>query len=419
VTDSVELTVDRLAKTGEGVAQHEGRAVFVDGTIPGERIRVRLSTEGQVVRGYDLEVVEPSPARRRPHCPLASHCGGCDWQHLDESVQLKHKHGIVIGALQHVGGIDLSGTTIEAPSAAHVSVGARRRATLHQAGEGLGFFGKASHRRVEVQLCPALTERLRELPKVIAKQLGTALKAIDEVRLLEVGGEVGVSLHLKGRLKPRLTEVAERLVRDGVAQQVVVAPEGAPPLVVGASMLDEANVKYRVDGFAQANAQVNDAIREKVVSWVRASPVDEVLELYAGNGNFTFAVADTAQQVTAIESSVLSVSLAQAGVRALGLNNVRLLQGDAKTLTTGLIREGRRFEVMLLDPPRAGAPGVALWAQQLLVRRVVYLACDPASLARDAKALVANGYRPTRLQSFDLFPQTRHVEALMCFERES
>lgn len=415
----LELVIDRLSKSGEGVAEVSGRAVFVPGALPGETVLAEVPDTGKALRAELLSILKASLARRQPMCGKAGECGGCDWMHITEDEQVAWKESIVVSALEHVGGVK-GGTyellpTVRSPKA----LGYRRRATLHPTKGKLGFFGKRSHARVEIDECPALTDPLSALPRVLAEALGASVKELEEARLLECEGKVAVSLHAKGPLRPRHRQALEALVRDGVIDGGVLVPgEGKGALeTVGTPTLEEDGLLHRPEGFAQANAEVNRALVRNAVELLAVQPGEAVLELYAGNGNFTFPLADRSGSVLAVESAAVSVMLAQAAARKRGVGNVRFVQGACEKIADGLVKEGARFDRLLLDPPRTGAPGVGTWASRLLVSCVVYVACDPAALARDAAALVAHGFRPLALQVVDLFPQTRHVEAVLAFGR--
>lgn len=416
----IELVIDRLSKSGEGVAELSGRAVFVAGALPGETVLAEVSDSGKALRAELLGILKASLARRQPMCPMAGECGGCDWMHITEDEQVAWKESIVISALEHGGGIKpgscMQLATVRSPKA----LGYRRRATLHPTKGKLGFFGRRSHARVQIDRCPALTAPLADMPHVLSGALGPSVKELEEVRLLECEGRVAVSLHAKGPLRSRHREALGRLVRDGAIDGGVLVPgEGKGAVeTVGEPTLEEDGLLYRPDGFAQANAWVNRALVRQAVELLHLQGGEAVLELYAGNGNFTFSIAERATSVLAVESAAVSVMLAQAAARKRNVGNVRFVQAASEKIAEGLVKEGARFDRLLLDPPRSGAPGVGRWASRLLVSRVVYVACDPAALARDASELVANGFRPTALQVVDLFPQTRHVEAVMAFARD-
>ncbi len=415
----LSLLIERLSKSGDGVASHQGRAVFVAGVAVGETVEVELVEGGKALRGELVRVEKASPARREPPCPLADRCGGCSWLHLEEAEQRKQKEEIVLGSLEHVAGLERESLERSPIVSASAALGVRRRATLHPQDGKLGFFGRRSHEHVAVERCPALTPRLTSLPGALAEALGSHLKGIEEVRLLEAGGRVSISLHLEGKVKPKLREAAEALVRGALVDGVVLAGgegQGAPELV-GEPTLRDAGVFVRPDGFAQAGVEVNAALVARAVELLDVRGGEAVLELFSGNGNFTFPLAERAGQVVAVESAALSVQLAQKAAREKKVSTVRFMQGDAEKMVDGLIREAARFDRLLVDPPRTGAPGLERWASRLLVERLVYVACDPVSLARDAKALVGQGYRAEALALFDLFPQTHHVEAVMAFAR--
>lgn len=402
------------------MAQYEGRAVFVAGALPGERVLAEVGEAGKALRGEVVQLLTTSPSRRPPPCSLAERCGGCDWMHLQDEAQLEHKQEIVLSTLEHLGGVERTSFELLPTMRSGESLGYRRRAVLHPVGGALGFHGRASHVRVEVARCPALTRPLADFPALLAARLGAnTLKELEEVRLLECEGRVAVSLHFKAQIRPRHREALELALRDGILDGAILQPgEGKGQAeLLGEPVLEEDGVRHRPDGFAQANVPVNRRLVQATVELLELRPADRVLELYSGNGNFTFRVAPSVAQVVAVESAALSVALAQQAALKRAVTNVRFVQGDSEKIADGLVREGARFERLLVDPPRSGAPGVGRWASGLLCERVVYVACDPTSLARDAKELVGRGYKPLALQLFDLFPQTHHVEALMAFSR--
>ncbi len=416
----LELRVERLSKSGDGVAPHEGRAVFIAGALPGERVLVEVTEQGKALRGEVLDVLEPSASRRAPVCPVASSCGGCDWMHLQEDEQLRQKTEIVVSALEHVGGIARDAYALLPTVPSPQAVGYRRRAVLHPVKDALGFHGRKSHERVAVKSCPALTPALTNFPGRLATALGAAtLKELEEVRLLECEGRVAISLHAKAQIRPRHRDALTAALREGLIDGAIVHPadgKGAVELL-GKPVLDEEGVLHRPDGFAQANAEVNRRLVSQSLELLDVHGSERVLELYSGNGNFTFRLASHADQVVAVESFPLSVALAQNAALKHGVSNVRFVQGDSEKIAKGLVNERERFDRLLVDPPRSGAPGVGSWANGLLVSRVVYVACDPTSLARDAKDLGEHGFHPIALQLFDLFPQTHHIEAVMAFTR--
>lgn len=414
------LSIERLSKSGDGVAEVGGRAVFVSGVVPGDVVMAEVFEQGRVLRAEVLEVVQSGPGRREPWCPLAGTCGGCDWMHLSEEVQHQHKTQIVTSSLEHLAGITDAQYEFLGLQASSLSYNTRRRAVLHPVRGRLGFFGRRSHTHVAVDVCPALSPELESLPGTLADILGSTLKDIDAVHVLEVGQKAAVALMTRGALRPKHREMATALVRDDHVEGVVLVPgngKGSPELI-GQAVLEQDGLLYRPDAFAQANAEVNRALVGHAIEAMALTADDAVLELYAGNGNFSFPLSERSGSLVAVESSTVSIDLAQQAARRRRVANVRFIQGDCERIVKGLMRESRRFSKLFLDPPRTGAPGVGEWASRLLVERVVYVACDPAALARDAANLVKFGYRPLTVKLFDLFPQTKHIEVVMSFARQ-
>jgi 23S rRNA (uracil1939-C5)-methyltransferase len=423
-TQQLELRIDRLSQLGDGVAQHEGRAVFIPGAFPGETVRAEVTPDGRILRGRLLEVLTPSPARRPSPCHMSPCCGAYEWLTLQESAQREAKLEIVLSALEHNGRIPRSEVDVQPVLASPRQLGYRRRAVLHFTREGLGLFERGTHERVTLTACPVLADPLRELPGRLAPFLKPLAKDGEEVHLLAEGEQVAFAVTLKGPVTQKHLTAAEEAVRRlGLKGAVLVPKEGSPrqvgkPVLRSFSPLTpERPLFLRPDAFSQANAELNVGLVSAALTQLGPKEGDRVLELYSGNGNFTLPIASLAREVVAVESGPVSVELAQRALREGSVTNVRLMQSDARKACESLLKDGERFDLLLVDPPRTGAPEVARWAQGFGVRTVVYVACDPASLARDGGALKAAGFRPGTLQVVDMFPQTRHVEAVMSFHR--
>ena len=420
----IELTIERLGQLGEGVALYEGRTVFIPGAFPGERVRVRLEQAGKVVRGHLIgAVLAPSPDRRESPCALSARCGGCDWLELAEPVQRAAKQEIVLSALEHLGKLERGAFTVRPLLVSPRDFGYRRRAVLHFLKDELAYFGRRTHDRVPVSECPALVSALSGLPGKLAPLLKPVAKDAEELHLLAEGGKAAFAVMLKGQVTARHVDACEAAVRALRLEGAVLVPKEGSPRVVGKPVLrsmsplrPEVPLYLRPDSFAQAHAEANVGLVTSAVYELAPRETDTVLELYSGNGNFTFPLAAAAASVLGVESSPVGVELAQRSAREGGVTNVRFVQGDARKVGEGLKREGKRFDLLLADPPRTGAPGLGRQARELGVRRVVYVACDPGSLARDAAGLLEAGYKPLALQVVDMFPQTHHVESVMAFE---
>jgi len=419
---SVDVSIDRLGLEGEGIATYQGRALFIPGAFPTERVRVRLEASGKVLRGHLEAVLVASSERREAPCPLADRCGGCDWMQLSPDSQRREKERLVVDALVRIGHI-VSGSFEVLPTAGTgTDVGTRRRAVLHWGSQGLGYFGRRSHALVAVEHCPALVPALEALPGQLhgpLEAIGASLKA---VHLLAEGTAVSVALELKHPVRPRSREVAQGLVRTGAAQGVTLLEPGGHAEEVGRPALHapapgrpDLLLRLRADGFTQAHVSGVEVLVQRALELLHPTQADRALELYAGNGTFTFALSGRVASVVAVEFSALSLALGAGAGRAGHVENVRWVQGDAMRVCAGLQKEGARFDVLLVDPPRTGAPKLSQYVQPLGIRSLVYVGCDAGSMARDAGRLVAAGLRLRTVQLVDLFPNTHHVEALLAF----
>lgn len=422
---SARLTVRRLSQLGEGVALFWGRSVFIEGGLPGEKIRGRFDPRARVLRVEDPELVERSSSRRVSFCPHSDRCGGCDWIHLDDSAQREAKQEIVLSTLEHLAGIERSRLEVRPFIASPRSTGYRARAVFHVAEEGLGFFGRRSHERIRVSACPALIEAAQSMPERVAAALTPMLGDIEAVELIATERRAAIGINLKAAIKPRHPEIVERALRAAELSGAVLRPNEGPVMLIGKPTLSieapgAAGVRLylRPDAFFQANAEGNGLlVRAALDATPTNAKAPRVLELYCGNGNFTFGLAARSHQVVAVESASVGLEMARKAASDARVSNMRFIQGDAEKIADGLAKEGERFDVLFVDPPRAGAKGIGVWAERLGVRHVTYVACDPSSLARDARELESRGFVARTVQVVDMFPQTRHVEAVMAFAR--
>ncbi len=421
---AVLLKIEELAWGGDAVARHEGRPVFVKGALPGDLIEVELAQDRRgSVRGQLVRLVEPSPARVQPGCPHFGACGGCQWLSLDRPEQARWKQTLLREALVRIGGVDPEFTRIHPLIASPQALRYRQRARLHLAKGALGFSEEGSHQLVDVQECrllePALEKALLALKAALALE-GAVPRCVD-IALACDDKKVSAAFFLSAFQKSALERV-ERLVKAvGLAGAVVVV-EGAPPKLLGDPVLTfEAAgapgvaLHGRPDLFAQVNRQTNALLVGELLR-VLGKP-SRVLELFAGAGNLTFAMAARGAAVTAIEIAGDSLELARRSAREAKVAGVRFIAGDSLKVARGLAQEGARFDALVLDPPRTGAKGIAEVAAALGVPRIVYISCDPATLARDLKELAGKGFRALAATPVDLFPQTFHVEGVVLLER--
>ncbi len=377
VGDVVELRIDALAAGGDGVGRApDGRVIFVPLTAPGDRVRARLETLHPRHARAELErVLEPGSTRVTPPCQAFGECGGCSWQHVDYATQCEAKRVIVEDALRRVGRLALPAPVTLEPSPAPYAYRARARVAV-SAGE-VGYRRRRSQALCAVRCCPVLTgpaeAQLRALANAPPPRDGEWEIA---------SGARGARAHAVGSPGP-----------------AIELDVGGTPLRVSAGV------------FFQANTALHAAL---VASVVRAAGTGSLaLELYAGAGLFTLALARAFERVIAVEADPVAVDDLRHNVARAGRSGVEIVHDRVEAVLAGEHFRGVRPDVVVLDPPRTGlARGAADSLSARAPERIVYLSCDPATLARDLAALVAGGYALERVEAFDLFPHTPHVEVL-------
>lgn len=408
----IEMTVGPVAHGGHCVARHEGRVVFVRHALPGERVVVRVTEDRHpgFCRADAVQVLEASPHRVERPCPYSGpgRCGGCDWQHVDPAEQRRLKAEVVREQLVRLGHLDaadplLGGLTVEELPGGPLRWRSRARFAVARSGAA----GLRRHRSNDVVVlddCPITAE------PAAAAVLG---------RRWPGAGAVDVSIDSTG------TVTTTRLDRRGSPTTTRILHAGAevPEEPVGRAARTAAGREWEVEGtgFWQVHPAAADALVEAVRGLAAVRPGETVLDLYAGAALFGGALAPDAGsggRVVCVESDAAACAAADANLA--GTPQAEVWQGevDAEGLTGLLGDLAGAPDVVVLDPPRAGAgPQVSGVLAGSGARAVVYVACDPAALGRDTAALAAGGLRLTGLRAFDAFPMTAHVECVALFEK--
>ncbi len=429
---TVLVTIDKLVHGGKGLAHEGSLAVFVEGVLPGESVRIQLE---RVKKGYAegrlLEVVTSSPDRTTAPCPVYGQCGGCQLQHASSSAQLALKRDILAETLVRLGGL----TDVDVPPlmVSPEVYGYRNRARLAVVTPkgktaSLAYHEEGSHRLVPIAACPLLAPRLNETVAHLNRALaGSGMMAalIQEVRLGYSVATGELVIHYEAeRCTRRQAEGWFERVRTGLAGlkgQVMIAGRGLQQRqwVDGETALTEqmAGLRLRCSdrSFMQANWRLNETLVETVTDWAltgqERAPL-RVLELYAGIGNFGLPIARGGALVTLLEASPAALADARYNARVNHVGRCRFRQGPAEAILDASTPD--EYDLVLMDPPRTGLSKEALTGLlRLRPHRLVYLSCDPPTLARDLRAMREAGYRVTRLQGFDMFPQTMHIETLV------
>jgi 23S rRNA (uracil1939-C5)-methyltransferase len=422
MAERLQLELSDMAHGGEALGRREGKVFFVSYAIPGERVLIEVTQEEERwARGRLLELLAPAPERVAPRCPHfgPEACGGCHWQHIDYPAQLRFKTAVLRDQLQRIG--RLPDPSVKPALAVGKPWAYRLHARLHPAGDGgegeapspagLGYVSADGQRIVPVRECPILHPLLSGLLGDL--ELGLEGLAQVSLRAARQTGEQMVIFEMEED-EPIALEV------DQAVSCIQLLADRTPLTLVGLPHLTErvAGRDYRISppSFFQVNPDGAEALIRLATSYLEPGPGDRLLDLYCGVGLFALALAGQVAQVIAVEADRFAAEDARYNAAAQGAENVRVVEGTVAEAMAGPVEAA---ELAILDPPRGGCePGALEALARLRPRRVVYVSCDPATLARDARILAATGYRLVEAQPVDLFPQTYHIESVSLFERE-
>jgi len=413
-----DIEIHDLTHDGRGIGHNEGKACFVEGALPGERVSWNLQNSH---RQYDegiLEVVlQPSPDRVEPSCEYFGTCGGCQLQHLSYAAQVQAKQSRLKKTLEHKG-IEPD-TWLEPLLSKPLAYRRRARLSLSKTSkkypeQKIGFKHRASAQIVSIDHCPVLIPELNNLipyiSNLVAGLSNQQRQGVCEIELnfdegltsiLLIADQAGPSTRLEKPPEPmRHCDIWYRPKKDKPI--LIYSPEGSEE-------------KPGPPGFMQANAVINLAISEKIEQLLDLQESDHLLDLFCGSGNFSIAMAASAGQVTGIEVQGQAVDFAR--TRAQGLEHLTFWSADLfdPDALKGLRAVFRKATAVILDPPRAGAEAVVTELCKPKPERVLYLSCHLATFARDAEMLVSKGYGLKSLGLVDMFPQSMHTEVVGLF----
>lgn len=420
------LRIEALANGGRGLARDNGRVIFVAGAFPGDLVTVRLSKiKKSYAQGEVVELLQPSSLRRKPPCPVADECGGCQWQQLPYAEQLKWKQQLFVDTLHRRAGVSpsLVRPIVPAPEEFGYRSRVQIKCFLSPAGFVTGFYRPQSRFVVSVDRCPLMAPALNELLVELRSLIGPSRFAGQVPQLdLAVGADAGLRaiVHFLGDDTEGLTELLEPHVRKtGYDLALQHGRKETLQLLHGSGELgivvDQPGLrlKYAAGGFAQVNLSQNVKLVDAALAAAELNGRQRVLDLYCGMGNFSLPLARRAKFVIGVEDYAPSIAMAKCNSTDNHIDNVAFHVMPAEQ---ALVRCEGEIDLLMLDPPRSGAYEVAKQLLQRPVDRVVYVSCDPQTLARDLQVLLNGGYRLVFSQAFDMFPQTHHVESLTCLE---
>ena len=441
--DPVELQIESLSHEGRGVARIEGKVAFVEGALAGEKVLARYI---QKRSQYDVlsteEVLEPAAERVDSDCPVSNICGGCSLRHLDTDRQLALKQSMLLEHLQHSAGLNADAFELLPMIKAGTSH-YRRKARLavryvqKKGGALVGFREKHSSFITVMDDCKVLVSEVASLIPALKTLISNLSSAADIPQIEVAAGELSpdvdapLQVALIFRHLQRLeTADSDALLAFAAQHDLHCYLQPAGPDSVhriypeqGPDRLDyylpsfKLRLQFHPMDFTQVNGPINRQIVARVIEMFEISPGERVLDLFCGLGNFTLPLAVQGCQVTGVEGSE---EMVKRGYENGALNNLNNMEFFCADLTKPFLEEPWaqiKYEKLLLDPPRSGALEVVQQIHHLSPRLVVYVSCNPATLARDSAELIKQGYRLKSAGVMDMFPHTNHVESMAVFER--
>ena len=444
--ETIDLAIDDLAFGGEGVGRLDGYVIFVRGGLPGDRLRVTLTeARSRYGRGTIEAVLEPSPDRVTPPCPYFGQCGGCRLQHLAYPAQLAFKEKQVRDCLTRLGGLPPFELRPIVPAPEPYGYRNKMEFTVADPGPAVGLHAAERYDVVlDIERCLLQSERMNALLDEVRHQARTrGLSVWDQrtergllrfvtvregrrtgeamVNLVASTPDVEALMPVADALKTRVPATASVLVNVN-AKKASVAIGTEEHLLLGRDHITESlgglTFQVSANSFFQTNTVQAERLFALVAEACALDGAETVLDLYSGTGAISLLLARRAGHVYGIELAAAAVADAVRNAHANGIDNCTFLAGEVRHVLPALMREGVRAAVVVADPPRAGFHPKALAALAALApARIVYVSCNPATLARDVGDLARQGYRLEWVQPVDMFPQTPHIEAVARLSR--
>jgi len=409
--ETIPLRIEKMVHNGLGFARRDGQACLVKYAITGELVNARIDCQHkQFLETTAIDILEPSPERVEPPCPLFYECGGCHLQHMTYTEQLASKTQALADSLQRIGKFsepDIS-PAIASPQSLHYRIKAGLKVELDPE-LVIGLYQEKSHTLVNLERCLLLHDQLNAaLPLVRAQYNEKPLvKAkVQYLDMLACSHPETILLHAQS--SPRKARAFSLSMRN---ERFNLCPDGASDTVFDLHFIRTAN------SFCQVNAGQNENMIEVVLDFLNPQPGRRILELYCGSGNFSLFLARRGAQIFGIEGNRMAVQQARRNAANNAIEGCRFETADVNQIQLKSLPF--KCNSLLLNPPRSGCPGKVL--KQILGLRpsnIVYVSCNPATLSRDLHLLCKGGYHLDRIQPLDMFPQTCHIETVVKLIRD-
>jgi 23S rRNA (uracil1939-C5)-methyltransferase len=423
------VIIETLSHEGRGVAHVKGKTVFVQGGLPGETVHFEyVKRHRQYDEAKAIEIISAHPDRVSPACAHFNVCGGCRLQHYHPAKQIAHKQQIFLEQLQHIANVQPDAIL---PPLTAESFGYRRKARLgvkYVAAKGRVLIGFREHNGrflADISTCsvlhPTVGNKLTALSELIA-----GLSIYQKIPQIEVAVADTVTALIIRHLQAFTPQDLQKL-RDFAqihAFHLYLQPGNSSTCQLFWPENGDPYLSYSIEGltllfqpqdFTQVNFGINTQMVRRTIELLQPKPHEKLLDLFCGLGNFTLPFATHCQHITGVEGSQEMVQRAQMNAHYNHITNVEFYSSDLDTPPIAQLWANRTYDKIILDPPRSGALAVVQTIQRFGAHQILYISCNPATLARDTAELLKQGYRLQQAGIMDMFPHTSHVEAMALF----
>ena len=449
--DVLEVIPEKLVYEGAALAKVDGFPIFIDGGCPGDKLKIRIKKANKSFANAEiLEILEPSAHRVKPFCPIHNVCGGCGWQYVDYNFQLEQKRNIVFETIKKITGREIEvKPVIPSPKTKEFRSKVQYPVSQTKVSKRLlaGYYKKGSHELVNVKFCPIqpkIIDKITEFIRKTAKELEISgynekthkgelrhivyrysvsenecivIFVVNNTKLNEKFKNLSKKVmnefaHVKGCLINYNTE-KNNLILTGDTRKI----QGENHII---EKIDEKTFKISANSFFQ----VNIGSAKNIFNTVKNIIVENyekprLLDAYSGVSSFGIWLADIADEVVSVEEAPSATKDAQENVKLNNITNLKAINKDAKIAFEELIEANEKFDVTVLDPPRKGCSKESLdFAVKLSKKAIIYVSCNPSTLARDLKYLHENGFKTKYIQPVDMFCHSYHIESVAWLEKE-
>lgn len=405
----MEIKIDKLSYGGAGVGRVDGKVVFVDGGVPGDELKIKIIEEKESFSKAVIEdFVVRSENRTEPECKFFAECGGCNWQDVNYKTQLFEKQLLVSDSLQRIG--KLSEFKMDDITASPNEYGYRNRVLLSVFKENdkyrIGYFEEGSDQNVSIDRCVIASDEINSVISALIKYFEghkTLTIPIDKIYLLSSDKKVSISF--------LQSEKSHKSESQEIVQNIVDYLETNLPDISIDHKLEYEFMEYQFTSssylFNQANYEINEEIIKTVAGWIEPVERNSLLDLYCGIGNFSITLSEHFKNITGVDSSQESIKFAKRNADINDLVNINFIHDKCRRYIEKLKDTP---DVLLVDPPRHGMKELLVHINKIKPKNIIYISCNPTTLARDLKVLTESNYKINRIKPFDMFPQTYHVE---------